>query len=343
MAETAMLQSGMTIPVHVAQLSDLELLAEVGRRQTRARRDGPAHRAARGAGRAAALSRAGCSSLFTYCTQVLRLSEHAAYGRIEAARAARRFPVILEWLADGRSTSPRSGLLAPHLTPDNHRDVLDAARHKSKRDVEHLVARLRPQPAVPSRCASCRPRHRRPAPVAGRSRAAPHGDASRRVAPPPAPAPPMRRRSRPSATRCSSPCRARRTRSCAASRTAASHIPSGDPAAIFDRALTLLLADLERTKLAATDGHASRTPVLHRLAPHSGGGQAGRLGSRWRPVRFRRSTRAAAPSAASSNSTTSCRTPPVVQRRPRTSSCVAAPQRGTRRSSISGVVSRCWC
>jgi 5-methylcytosine-specific restriction endonuclease McrA len=30
-------------------------------------------------------------------------------------------------------------------------------------------------------------------------------------------------------------------------------IPSGDPAAIVDRALTLLLADLERTKLAATE------------------------------------------------------------------------------------------
>ena len=34
----------------------------------------------------------GCSSLFTYCTGVLHLSEHAAYGRIEAARAARKFP-----------------------------------------------------------------------------------------------------------------------------------------------------------------------------------------------------------------------------------------------------------
>ena len=30
----------------------------------------------------------GCSSMFTYCTQVLRLAEHAAYNRIEAARAA---------------------------------------------------------------------------------------------------------------------------------------------------------------------------------------------------------------------------------------------------------------
>ena len=31
----------------------------------------------------------GCASLFTYCTTVLHLSEHAAYHRIEAARAAR--------------------------------------------------------------------------------------------------------------------------------------------------------------------------------------------------------------------------------------------------------------
>jgi hypothetical protein len=31
----------------------------------------------------------GCSSLFTYCTEVLHLSEGAAYGRIQAARAPR--------------------------------------------------------------------------------------------------------------------------------------------------------------------------------------------------------------------------------------------------------------
>jgi hypothetical protein len=32
----------------------------------------------------------GFSSLFTYCTQALHLSEHAAYNRIEAARMARK-------------------------------------------------------------------------------------------------------------------------------------------------------------------------------------------------------------------------------------------------------------
>ena len=38
----------------------------------------------------------GCSSLFTYCTNVLHLSEGLAYNRIETARAARRYPMVLE-------------------------------------------------------------------------------------------------------------------------------------------------------------------------------------------------------------------------------------------------------
>jgi hypothetical protein len=86
--------------------------------------------------------------LFTYCTQVLHLSEHAAYGRIEAARAARRFPEILSLLADGAITLTTVTLLGPHLTAQNHRAVLDGVRHQSRREVEHLVARLRPKPDV---------------------------------------------------------------------------------------------------------------------------------------------------------------------------------------------------
>src|SRR5215217_4845602 len=92
----------------------------------------------------------GCSSLFTYCRQVLRFSEHAAYGRIEAARAARRFPVILVALASGDLTLTNVTLLGPVLTEENQVGLLAAARHRSKREVEHLVATFRPQPAVPS-------------------------------------------------------------------------------------------------------------------------------------------------------------------------------------------------
>src|SRR5687768_1057103 len=66
----------------------------------------------------------GCRSLFAYCTQVLHLSEHAAYARIEAARAVRRFPVILERLSGGEITLTAIGLLRPHLTEANHLEIL---------------------------------------------------------------------------------------------------------------------------------------------------------------------------------------------------------------------------
>jgi hypothetical protein len=93
----------------------------------------------------------GYSSLFVYCTRALRLSEHAAYSRIEAARASRRFPALLERLADGDLTLTALCLLAPHLTQANQREVLDRARHRSKREIEEIVASLRPRPDVPAR------------------------------------------------------------------------------------------------------------------------------------------------------------------------------------------------
>ena len=46
----------------------------------------------------AATARAGCSG---YCTEILRFSEAVAYNLIKAARAARKFPVILDLLPDG--------------------------------------------------------------------------------------------------------------------------------------------------------------------------------------------------------------------------------------------------
>jgi hypothetical protein len=92
----------------------------------------------------------GYSSLFAYCTQVLHLSEYAAYGRIAAVRAGRRFPIILEMLSAGAVNLTTVTLLAPHLTSDNYRAILEAATHKSRREVEELVAQPRPELPVPS-------------------------------------------------------------------------------------------------------------------------------------------------------------------------------------------------
>lgn len=90
----------------------------------------------------------GCSSLFTYCTEVLHYSEHAAYNRIECARAARRFPLLLDRLANGSLHLTAVRLLAPHLTLANHVELLDRARHLAKRRVEELIASIRPLPDV---------------------------------------------------------------------------------------------------------------------------------------------------------------------------------------------------
>jgi len=89
--------------------------------------------------------RAGYSSLFTYCRDVLALSEHEAYNRIEAARTARRFPVVLDLLAAGEVNLTTVRLLGPHLTAENHVGVLESARGKRKAEVEQIVARLSPR------------------------------------------------------------------------------------------------------------------------------------------------------------------------------------------------------
>ena len=90
----------------------------------------------------------GCASLFAYCTQVLRFSEHEAYHRIEGARAVRDFPVLLDHLRSGALTLTSVTLLRPHLTAENVDGLIAAALNKSKRDVEQLVATLAPRPDV---------------------------------------------------------------------------------------------------------------------------------------------------------------------------------------------------
>jgi len=65
-----------------------------------------------------------CSSLFSYCVQNLHFSEGGAYRRIQAARTARRFPIIFNMVADGELHLTAITLLAKHLTDENHRALL---------------------------------------------------------------------------------------------------------------------------------------------------------------------------------------------------------------------------
>ena len=89
--------------------------------------------------------------MFSYCTEVLHLSEAEAYLRIAVARASRQHPVLLAMLADGRLHLTGIAKLAPHLTRENRDRLLERATHNSKREIEELVAELAPRPDVPAR------------------------------------------------------------------------------------------------------------------------------------------------------------------------------------------------
>src|SRR2546422_414657 len=92
----------------------------------------------------------GCSSMFAYCQRVLHFAEGVAYKRIQAARAARRHPRILEALRSGELHLTAIGLLAPKLNAANCADLIQAARHRSADDVKRLLADREPKPAAPT-------------------------------------------------------------------------------------------------------------------------------------------------------------------------------------------------
>jgi 5-methylcytosine-specific restriction endonuclease McrA len=87
--------------------------------------------------------------MHVYCVRELHMSDDMAYKRIRVARAARRYPALLPVIADGRLHLTAIVLLAPLMTPSNVNELIEAATHRKKSDVELLVASLAPRPDVP--------------------------------------------------------------------------------------------------------------------------------------------------------------------------------------------------
>ena len=213
----------------------------------------------------------GCSSLFTYCTRVLQLSEHAAYHRIEAARAARRFPILLDLVAAGDVTLTTVAMLRPHLTPDNHAAVLSAARQKSKREVEHQIACLVPKadaktvvrrlPAVDA--ANIDPSHTAPTleliglePIAAEPANASHTNVVSTTAIPRAKVAPLASDRYLLRVTLSADAHTKLRR---AQELMRHTIPDGDMTEVVTRALTLLVDQLERTTIAKSSRPRTRS------------------------------------------------------------------------------------
>ena len=94
---------------------------------------------------------AGYSSMFAYCVGALGMSEDAAGKRIYAARAARKFPILFHAVADGRLHLTAVDMLANHLTLETVEEWVAAAAHKTKAQIQLLLAERFPQPDLPTR------------------------------------------------------------------------------------------------------------------------------------------------------------------------------------------------
>jgi len=260
---------------HASHLSNTELTAELNR-LARCEREATAalivHLAEFDARRL--FEGAGYSSLFKYCMAALHLSEDAVYNRIKAARAAWRYPVVIDRLGCGALTPTTVRLLAPRLTPENHQELLAAASGKGKQAVEELLARRFPQPDVPARVRKVPSRPVTPAlavapagaptpntrplvasgdPLAAAPLAAAGAEAPL-VLPMPASARPVVRPLASERYEIRFTASADMREKLRVAQDLLGHaIPSGDLAQVFDRALTLLIADLSRKKFAVTE------------------------------------------------------------------------------------------
>ncbi|HET6897552.1 MAG TPA: hypothetical protein VFK70_04355 [Vicinamibacteria bacterium] len=212
----------------------------------------------------------GYGSLFTYCTDVLKLSEDAACNRIKAARTCRRFPVILDALASGALSLAAVRMISPHLTSENHVAVLARASGRRLREIDDLIAELAPRPDVPSSVRKL-PTTTPPAPTLLAADALPILELKPAAAPEPAPAmsAPVTPARRP-VVETTSPERYRVQFTIGRD----SHdklrrlqdllrreIPDGDPGAIFDRAIALLLERVEKQKLGAAAKPRAPRPI----------------------------------------------------------------------------------
>ena len=220
--------------------------------------------------RPAAFAAEGYGSLFAYSTQALRLSEDATCSRIAAARACRRFPVILDRLASGEMTLTSVRLLGPHLTLENHEAALEQAKGLTREGIERFVAALAPRPDAPSlvrKLPSARPATSgaaipiiaslptatSPAESAGNGRLESTPATEPSPLRPPSALRPLVRPTAPERYRVQftigEKTHEKLRRAQALLRR---EIPDGDPGVLFDRALTLLLEQVENAKLGVT-------------------------------------------------------------------------------------------
>src|SRR5262245_2430483 len=87
-------------------------------------------------------------SMTGYCMQRLNLSEDEAWRRLQAAKAGREHPILLEAFADSRRHLSGVCLLAPYLNSENEQELVAAAAGRTMAQIRQLLAERFPQPEM---------------------------------------------------------------------------------------------------------------------------------------------------------------------------------------------------
>jgi len=204
--------------------------------------------------------RAACTSMFDFCQRRLGMSEGASFRRITAARLVKRFPTLLERIERGELHLSTLVLLRPHLDERNVEELAAAVAGKTQRQVEELLARLAPKPDVPSAIVEVGAPSNDAGPTlfAGADAAGASHAPSARIEP-------LSEARYKVQLTASAELKAKLERACDRMRH---RNPSGDLAVVIDAAMDLLLAKLEKERLAKV--RTPREPREPRVRSGSG-------------------------------------------------------------------------
>ena len=192
------------------------------------------------------------SSMFDFCTRGLGMSNGIAFRRLNAARLSRIHPTVIGAIERGDVHLCGLALLKDVLTEETFQEVLAEATGKSMRQLAELVARRKAAPQAGASLSLLLA-----VPASASSTDGPSATAttvSMSEAQSPAPAPEPRRRMHLDA---SAALEAKLGRACDLMRH---RVPDGDLAAVVERAVDVLLAQLEKERL----GKSSRPQRVQR-------------------------------------------------------------------------------
>ncbi|MFL5320116.1 MAG: HNH endonuclease [Myxococcaceae bacterium] len=88
------------------------------------------------------------TSLFDYCSKKLRLSNGSCHRRSHGAALIRRFPAIIDYLADGRVSLTKVVIAEKLFTPENVVPLLEQLANSTQHQVEKLAVAAFPKPAI---------------------------------------------------------------------------------------------------------------------------------------------------------------------------------------------------